>query len=76
MRMHMYMHACMHMYTDARTPHLYPPSRNDALCKAFCTPSGSLSKAMFPAFSASKLLLENACYFPGMTLTAWPHVER
>ena len=52
------------------------PSRNDALCKAFCTPSGSLSKAMFPAFSASKLLLENACYFPGMTLTAWPHVER
>jgi len=44
-------------------------TKNDALCKAFCTPSGSLSKAMFPAFSASKLLLENACYFPGMTLT-------
>jgi|TARA_B110001469_G_C9479140_1_gene240310 hypothetical protein len=31
---------------------------------------------MFPPFSASKLLLENACYFPGMTLTASPHVER
>merc|ERR1719149_158490 len=44
-------------------------TKSDALCKAFCTPSGSLSKAMFPAFSASKLLLENACYFPGMTLT-------
>ena len=42
---------------------------DDALCKAFCTPSGSLAKTMFPAFSASKLLLENACYFPGMTLT-------
>ena len=31
---------------------------------------------MFPPFSASKLLLENACYFPGMTLTASPHVAR
>ena len=44
--------------------------QDDALCKAFCTPSGSLSKAMFPPFSPSKLLLENACYFPGTTRTA------
>ena len=57
------------------TPNLNPspnpnPRQDDALCKAFCTPSGSLSKAMFPPFSPSKLLLENACYFPGITRTA------
>ena len=72
--MHMHMHMHMHMRVCTNTisslPPPLPPPRNDALCKAFCTPSGSLSKAMFPAFSASKLLLENACYFPGMTLTA------
>merc|ERR1719310_1694846 len=44
-------------------------TRNDALVKAFCTPSANLKKAMFPPFSAPKLLLENARYFPGMTLT-------
>jgi len=70
---HAHAHADMRVCTNDTST---SPSRNDALCKAFCTPSGSLSKAMFPAFSASKLLLENACYFPGMTLTAWPHVER
>ena len=34
-----------------------------------CTPSTNTKTAMFPAFSPAKLLLENAAYFPGMTLT-------
>ena len=44
-------------------------TKHDGLIKAFCTSSGKKSNAMFPPFSAAKLLLDNACYFPGMTLT-------
>jgi len=48
-------------------------TKDDALIKAFCTPSADKTKAMFPPFSASKLLLDNARYFPGMTLTVSPN---
>jgi len=34
-----------------------------------CTPSNDSKRAAFPEFSASKLLLQNAHCFPGMTLT-------
>ena len=44
-------------------------TKDEALVKAFCTPSEDLAQAPFPPFNASKLLLENAHYFPGMTLT-------
>ena len=44
-------------------------TKHDGLIKAFCTSSSKKANAMFPPFSAAKLLLDNACYFPGMTLT-------
>ncbi|KAL3916802.1 MAG: hypothetical protein SGPRY_006664 [Prymnesium sp.] len=42
---------------------------NEDLIRKVCTPSSNLKAAMFPPFDPSKLLLENASYFPGMTLT-------
>eukprot|EP00965_Chrysotila_dentata_P124995 4131462-Pleurochrysis_carterae.AAC.2 len=44
-------------------------TKDAELIRAVCQPSKDLSKAIFPAFDASKLLLQNAHYFPGMTLT-------
>ena len=44
-------------------------TQNDELIKAVCTPTQNKSKAAFPPFDPSKLLLQNAHNFPGMTLT-------
>ena len=44
-------------------------TKDDALIKLACTPSTSSATNMYPEFSASKLLLQNAHKFPGMTLT-------
>ena len=44
-------------------------TEDSALIKLACTPSSNASNAAYPAFSASKLLLQNAHCFPGMTLT-------
>ena len=43
---------------------------NDSeLIRLACTPSTDNARAEYPVFSASKLLLQNAHRFPGMTLT-------
>jgi len=44
-------------------------TENEELIKMACTPTTNVKSAMFPPFDPSKLLLENAAYFPGMTLT-------
>jgi hypothetical protein len=44
-------------------------SGDDALIRLACTPSSDAARALFPPFSAPKLLLQNAHKFPGMTLT-------
>ena len=40
---------------------------------AACTPSKKEEQAFFPTFSMGQLLLKNARYFPGMTLTVSPN---
>jgi len=42
---------------------------DEQLVRKACTPSSNLKAAMFPPFNPSKLLLDHAAYFPGMTLT-------
>ena len=42
---------------------------DEALVKAACSPSGNVAAAPFPPFDASKIFLQNAHAFPGMTLT-------
>jgi len=44
-------------------------TKDSDLIKLACKPSTDDKRAAYPAFSASKLLLENASCFPGMTLT-------
>jgi len=44
-------------------------TKDDKLIGLACTPSQDASQALFPAFDAPKLLLQNAHKFPGMTLT-------
>jgi len=44
-------------------------TKESALIKLACTPSSDAKSAAYPPFSASKLLLQNASCFPGMTLT-------
>ena len=44
-------------------------TNDDALVAAACAPSDNVAKAPFPPFDASKVFLENAHAFPGMTLT-------
>ena len=44
-------------------------TKDDKLIQLACTPSSDSARAAYPEFSASKLLLQNAHKFPGMTLT-------
>ena len=46
---------------------------DEALIAAACTPSKKEEQAFFPTFSMGQLLLKNARYFPGMTLTVSPN---
>ena len=46
---------------------------DEALIAAACTPSKKEEQAFFPQFSMGQLLLKNARYFPGMTLTVSPN---
>ena len=44
-------------------------TEDEELIRMVCTPSNDDKRALFPEFSAPKLLLQNAHCFPGMTLT-------
>jgi hypothetical protein len=44
-------------------------TKDDELIRLACTPSKDSEQNLYPAFDASKLLLQNAHKFPGMTLT-------
>ena len=61
-------HSSLRTYAITILEHLVN-TKDSKLIKAVCTPNSDDKRAAYPPFSQSKLLLQNAHCFPGMTLT-------